>query len=167
MRGAFAEHASQVVEQKPDIYAELDSAGQNFECTKRPLIMNLWVCWLLYGKSLFTAKVDCLCDLAMQMHELLEHEADFSALHQPQSNIVCFRYLPQNLLTMDMGGFQLAIWERIRKEGEFFISRVDVDEQIALRVVFMNHEITLEHMQALLKEIRHVGQKILNIFHFD
>jgi L-2,4-diaminobutyrate decarboxylase len=53
--GAFRQNASYVFEiKKPDIYTELDSAEQNFECTKRPLIMNFFrVLWTLLLEKLY------------------------------------------------------------------------------------------------------------------
>ena len=164
--GAFQQQASYVFEKEPDIYTELDSAEQNFETTKRPLIMNLWVCWELYGKALFANKLEYLCQLTQSVYQLLQDEADFSPLHQPEANILCFRYLPQNLPeelpAAKSGDLQVAIRNQIRKDGKFFISKVDIDGQAALRVVFMNHEINLEHVRLLLGEIRNAGQALLN-----
>jgi L-2,4-diaminobutyrate decarboxylase len=160
--GAFRQNASYVFEKKPDIYTEFDSAEKNFECTKRPLIMNLWVSWALYGKALFAKKVDYLCQLTKQAYQILKDEPDFQTLHQPESNILCFRYLPKNLDQTAFPDFQVAIRNRIREGGQFFISKVDIDDVGSLRVVFMNHQIDTNHFRLLLREIRKVGQELLN-----
>ncbi|NRB39906.1 MAG: diaminobutyrate decarboxylase [Pseudomonadales bacterium] len=158
---AFNQEASYVFEKKPDIYTEYDSAEQNFECTKRPLIMNLWVCWMLYGKSLFANKIDHLCHITQSVYQQLLTEHDFETLHSPEINILCFRYFPDGLEPTQIGDFQLMIRNRIRKDGKFFISKVDIDGTTALRVVFMNHEVTLEHFNQLLTEIRRIGLDLL------
>jgi L-2,4-diaminobutyrate decarboxylase len=163
--GAFTQIASYVFEKEPDIYSEMDSASRNFECTKRPLIMNLWVCWMIYGKSLFAEKIEYLCQLTTDVHDLIDRQADFEVLHQPQANILCFRHLPQQLadeLSKDkIGDFQIALRNKTRLAGKFFISKVDIDGVAALRVVFMNHEIKLDHVEQLLEEIRQKGRLIL------
>ena len=159
--GAFQQQASYVFEQEPDIYTVMDSAEQNFECTKRPLIMNLWVCWVLYGKALFATKLEALHQMTQSVYQLLQQQVDFEPLHQPEANILCFRYLPENLI-IESGEFQLAIRNKIRKDAKFFISKVDIDGEAALRVVFMNHEITLDHVQQLLAEVRRVGQQLIS-----
>lgn len=159
---AFRQDASYVFEREPDIYTEFDSAEQTLECTKRPLIMNLWVLWALYGKALFASKIEYLCGLAGQAFQILQDEADFEPIHPPEANILCFRYLPPNLRGQAFPDFQVAIRNRIREEGKFFISKLDIDGAAALRVVFMNHQITTEHFRLLLDEIRQIGQQLLN-----
>ncbi|MCJ8272375.1 MAG: pyridoxal-dependent decarboxylase, partial [Psychrosphaera sp.] len=163
--GAFAQNASYVFEKEPDMYSEMDSASRNFECTKRPLIMNLWVCWMIYGKSLFAEKIEYLCELTTRVYDLIDGQLDFEVLHQPQANILCFRYLPKqlpsNLAEDKIGDFQLALRNHTRAAGKFFISKVDIDGVAALRVVFMNHEIKLDHVRQLLEEIRKTGEHLL------
>ena len=159
--GAFRQDASYVFEKEPDIYTEFDSAEKNFECTKRPLIMNLWVLWALYGKALFANKIEYLCQLTEHAYQILKDEPDFKTLHQPEANILCFRYLPSNLRERAFPDFQVAIRNRIREEGKFFISKVDIDGVGALRVVLMNHQINVDHFRMLLYEIRKTGQELL------
>lgn len=160
--GAFHQEASYVFEKEPDIYTQFDSGNENFECTKRPLIMNLWVLWALYGKALFANKIEYLCQLTEQAYQILTDEPDFETLHQPEANILCFRYLPSNLPERLFPDFQLEIRKRIREEGQFFISKVDIDGIGSLRVVFMNHQIDTAHFRMLLGEIRKTGQELIN-----
>ncbi|NET50798.1 MAG: aminotransferase class V-fold PLP-dependent enzyme [Merismopedia sp. SIO2A8] len=161
-RGAFHQEASYVFEKEPDIYTQFDSGKKNFECTKRPLIMNLWVLWALYGKALFANKIEYLCQLTEQAYQILKDEPDFETLHQPEANILCFRYLPSNLPEKMFSYFQVAIRKRIREEGKFFISKVDIDGIGSLRVVFMNHQIDATHFRMLLSEIRKTGQELIS-----
>ncbi len=158
--GAFHQEASYVFEKEPDIYTQFDSAEKNFECTKRPMIMNLWVTWAIYGRKLFANKIEYLCQLAQDAYQILKAEPDFETLHQPEANILCFRYLSSKHESM-LPDFQVKIRNRIKEQGKFFISKVDIDGTAALRVVFMNHKITTSHFRMLLHEIRKVGQELL------
>ena len=158
---AFNQEASYVFEENPDIYTEFDSAEKNFECTKRPLIMNLWVSWTLYGRKLFADKIEYICTLTLAAYNILQEAPDFQALHRPEANILCFRYTPDNLAYISIGDFQLQIRNRIRKEGKFFISKVDIDKVTALRVVFTSQKIATHHFYSLLDEIRDVGQSLV------
>jgi len=159
--GAFHQEASYVFEKHSDIYTEYDSAEKNFECTKRPMIMNLWVLWALYGRALFSDKIDYLCQLTTNAYKLLCNENDFELIHQPEANILCFRYKPLNGQKYNIPDYQVEIRNKVRENGKFFISKVDINNEAALRVVFMNHEIELKHFQMLLKEIECVGQEII------
>lgn len=157
----FNQEASYVFEKEEDIYTAFDTGSENFECTKRPAIMPLWTTWALYGKSIFSDKLEYLCELTLNAYKLLSKENDFQTIHEPQSNILCFRYIPSNLNEKDTNTFQVEIRNKLKEEGKFFISKVDIQKQGALRVVFMNHKITLDHFEQLLKAIREVGQKLL------
>jgi L-2,4-diaminobutyrate decarboxylase len=163
--GAFRQEASYVFEKYSDKYTDCDSAEKNFECTKRPVIMNLWMLWALYGRSLFARKIEYLCRLCRQAYEILTEEADFETLHAPESNILCFRYKPPGRAAAAAASaipdYQVEIRNKIRREGTFFISKVDVGHETALRVVFMNHRITPEHFRRLLDEIRKTGQNLI------
>lgn len=160
--GAFRQDASYVFEEKPNIYTELDSGEKNFECTKRPMIMNLWVLWAIYGRALFAEKIEYLCQLTEDAYQTLRAEPDFETLHRPEANILCFRYRPADVGDEAVHHLQVAIRNRIKLQGNFFISKVNLDGVAALRVVMMNHQITAEHFQMLLDEIRRAGKALLN-----
>lgn len=159
--GAFRQKASYVFDEKPDIYTELDSGDKNFECTKRPMIMTLWTLWAVFGPALFAQKTEYLCRLTQEAHRILEGQPDFRTLHAPEANILCFRHHPAELDEKDLHRFQLEIRDRVKQRGTFFVSKVDVDDVAALRVVMMNHQITTAHFRMLLDEIRRTGQELL------
>ncbi|MHC5904518.1 pyridoxal phosphate-dependent decarboxylase family protein [Streptomyces sp. S6] len=159
--GAFRQEASYVFDENPDIYSSLDNGDKNFECTKRPMMMTLWTLWALFGPALFAQKTEHLCRLAGEAHRILEGEPDFRTLHTPESNILCFRYHPEELEAKDVHTFQTEIRDHVKQRGRFFISKVDVDGTAALRVVMMNHEITAAHFRMLLDEIRRAGRELL------
>lgn len=159
---AFRQEASYVFEKAPDRYTEFDAAEKNFECTKRPMIMTLWVPWALYGPAPFAEKIEGLCDMAVEVHAMLRAQQDFVPLHRPDSNILCFRYVPARRMdAATLGALQGEIRNRVRARGHFFISKVDLDGQPVLRLVFMNHLVTTEHVGLLLEEIRTVAEMIL------
>lgn len=160
--GAFRQNASYVFDEEPDIYTAFDSGGRNFECTKRPMIMSLWALWAVYGRALFADKIEYLCELTAQAHEILEEAPDFEVVHRPEANILCFRHRPPELSEEAVHRFQVAVRNQVKSAGKFFISKVDVDGAAALRVVMMNHEITAGHFRMLLGEIRETGQELLD-----
>ncbi|GAA2236854.1 MULTISPECIES: pyridoxal phosphate-dependent decarboxylase family protein [Kitasatospora] len=160
--GAFQQRASYVFDEEPDRYTELDSGGVNFECTKRPMIMPLWTLWSVYGRALFAEKIEYLCELTEEIHRIVLDEPDFEAVHRPEANIMCFRYRPADLRDEDVHRFQVAIRNRIKIQGNFFISKVNIDGVAALRVVMMNHQINAEHFRMLLGEIRRLGRDLLD-----
>lgn len=159
--GAFKQVASYVFEKEPTIYSQFESAEKNFECTKRPMIMNLWILWALHGRALFSNKIDYLCSLTKQAYHVLEHDENFETLHHPQCNILCFRYAPKATGYEHIPDFQIKVRNLICDRAQFFISKVDIQGETALRVVFMNHEIKISHFHMLLKAIEEAGEQII------
>lgn len=159
--GAFRQQASYVFEKEPDIYSQYQSAEQNFECTKRPMIMALWVLWALHGRAFFAEKIESLIHLTRRAYDIVDNQPDFVPVHYPEANIFCFRYLPAGLQTDEVSDFQVAIRNRLREEGRFFISKIDIDGVGALRVVFTNHRTKASHFRMLLSEIRRIGQDLM------
>lgn len=159
---AFHQEASYVFEKHSDKYTEYDSAGKNFECTKRSMIMNLWIPWAIYGRALFAQKIEFLCQLCQQAYHALTQESDFEVIHSPESNILCFRYKPSCAVAASIPDYQAKIRNRVRQNATFFISKVDIDSKPALRVVFMNHLTTVKNFHMLLNEVRVVGQNIIS-----
>lgn len=160
-RGAFRQKASYVFDEEQDIYTALDSGDKNFECTKRPMIMPLWVLWSMYGRALFAEKIEHLCQLTQDAYDVLVAESDFETVHRPEANILCFRYVPGTLSPENVHRLQEDIRNRVKFQGNFFISKVNVDGVAALRVVMMNHRITVEHFRMMLREVRKSGQELM------
>ena len=77
--------------------AEYDSGIVNLECTKRAAAFGVWGIWSLFGPQIFADMVDVTIDLAQKFHAMLEAADDFETLHEPQCNIVAFRYVPREL----------------------------------------------------------------------
>lgn len=167
---AFRQKASYVFDEEQDVYTAYDSGAKNFECTKRPMIMTLWALWAIYGRSLFAEKIEYLCQLTEEAYGAVRGDPDFETVHRPEANILCFRYHPADLENRlgrrvdkkDVHHLQIAIRNRIKFEGNFFISKVNIDGVAALRVVMMNHQITGEHFRMLLSEIKRTAQDLLD-----
>ncbi|MFJ8039640.1 pyridoxal phosphate-dependent decarboxylase family protein [Kitasatospora sp. NPDC096147] len=163
---AFRQHASYVFDEEPDPYTALDSGDRTLECTKRPMIMALWVLWSLYGRALFARKIERLCRTTALAHRILLEQPDFEVLHRPEANILCFRHHPAGPAgrapadPREVHRLQVAIRDRIKHEGTFFLSKVDIDGVAALRMVLMNHQTTSEHVRLLLQAIRRAAQDV-------
>lgn len=161
-KSTFPVHASYVTEEFEDEVSKFESGTKNFECTKRPSILNLWVIWALYGREFFEAKLNYLVKITAQAYHYLNSLNNFEVLNVPESNILCFRYLPKEKLTEEQLNYlQIKIRDKIRDDGRYFISKVDLDHITALRIVVMNHEIVLDDIIDLSKHIHQAAQSIL------
>jgi L-2,4-diaminobutyrate decarboxylase len=115
----------------------------------------------MYGRALFAEKIEHLCRTTNEAYRVLAEEPDFETLHQPEANILCFRYRPQGISEDHVHRLQLRIRKQVRLAGRFFISKVNVRGVAALRVVLMNHQVSAEHFRMLLAEVRTTGERLL------
>jgi L-2,4-diaminobutyrate decarboxylase len=148
--------------------AEYDSGVVALECTKRAAALGLWGIWSLFGPQLFADLVDVTIDLAQQLHALVVAADDFEALHEPQCNIVAFRYLPPELRSAPpdvIDGLQLRLRRAVVESGEFYLVQSRIDGRPVLRTTIINPLTTKEDLSALLECLRRHGRALYEARH--
>jgi L-2,4-diaminobutyrate decarboxylase len=145
--------------------AEFDSGIVNLECTKRAAAFGVWGVWSLLGTQIFADMVDVTIDLAQQFYAMLSAADDFVPLHEPQCNIVAFRYLPKEL--RDAPGARIdALQPRLRRavieSGEFYLVQSRIDGRPVLRTTMMNPLTTVDDLRGLLECLRRFGRQLID-----
>lgn len=157
---AFQQEAPYLFDPSAPGMAEFDSGMKTLECTKRAATFGLWGTWSLFGPELFEDLVDRTFDLGREFHHMLDEAADFEPLHQPECNIVVFRYLPEWLRNQPpeaIGNFQLKLRRSIIESGKFYIVPIKPDGIGALRVTIINPLTTTEDLSELMQTLRELG----------
>lgn len=127
---------------------------RTFECTKKTLALKIYMALAVYGDALFTKYIDHVYGLAREFAQVIDQAPDFELAVMPESNIVCFRYRPSGCRDLDT--LQAQIRERIVHSGRFYLVQVQLPQGLFMRCALMNPMTTLEHLTALLSEIRTV-----------
>ena len=97
-------------------------------------------------------------------YEKLQAAPDFEPVHEPQCNIVVFRYVPNELIEAppeQLGRFQLELRRRVIESGEFYIVSTKIDGVGAMRTTIINPLTTPDHLDQLLDTIRRHGRDLL------
>jgi L-2,4-diaminobutyrate decarboxylase len=89
---------------------------------------------------------------------------DFETLHEPECNIVAFRYLPPQLRAaphdrVDL--FQLQLRRAVIESGEYYLVQSRLDDRNVLRTTIMNPLTTADDLRGLLDSLRSRGQRLL------
>lgn len=131
-----------------------DQGSRSFQCSRRGDALKLWVALQRYGTRAFGLLYDHLCDLALELNQLLHATDGFEVLHEPQCNILCFRYRGRG------DGSEAALDElnlRLRTEyntrGTGWITSTVLNGRRVLRTTLINPRIRREHLQALVAEL--------------
>ena len=159
---AFQQDAPYLFDPAAPGLADYDSGLRTVECTKRAAAFGLWGTWSLFGPQLFADLVDVTFDMGRVFYEKLPAAPDFVPLHEPQCNIVVFRYVPEELRDAPadvLGRFQLDLRRQVIESGRFYIVSTQIDGVGALRVTIINPLTTAEHLDELLETIRKASVK--------
>jgi L-2,4-diaminobutyrate decarboxylase len=101
--------------------------------------------------------------LGQVLYGKLQSAPDFTPLHDPQCNIVVFRYTPEYAKAFSpekLGQFQLALRRHLIESGQFYIVSTNIDRIGALRVTIINPLTTPDHLDQLLDAIRRSGEAV-------
>ena len=142
--------------------AEYDSGMLTLECTKRAAAYGLWGLWSLFGQQLFEDLVDVTFGLGRAFYEKLLATDDFVPLHEPECNIVTFRYIPTTMKESPpevLGQFQREVRRRLIESGRFYIVQTNLNGCGALRVTIINPLTTTDDLDELLVAIRDLGKQ--------
>ncbi len=151
---AFAQEASYLF-QGGDEGEAFNTSYRTLECTKRMMGLKLWSVFSLYGVDTLGLLVDHVYATARRFAVMLDTSEDFELLMPPQTNIVCFRYQPDNGLRQEPPGvFQAALRRRLVESGAFHLTQASIHGDIWLRVTIMNPLTCEEDLLALLETIR-------------
>jgi L-2,4-diaminobutyrate decarboxylase len=116
-----------------------DQGVRSLLCSRRADVLKLWVAIQRYGALGLGALYDRLCDVAMAMHDQLVAHPSFVVMNQPESNILCFRWIGDGSLSdeeLDVVNRELR--ERYNHSGEGWITATDLGGRRVLRVTVMN-----------------------------
>lgn len=154
---AFSQKASYMFEDEHD--DEWFNLGhRTFECTKTMMSLKLYLCLSAYGEYYFADYVTSMYDLTKKFAKLIKNEPDFELAIEPQSNIICFRYLSKKF--KDTNLLQKKIRKGILENGNFYIVQVDLNNKTYLRCTVINPLTTEEDLKNLLALIKKLGESI-------
>jgi L-2,4-diaminobutyrate decarboxylase len=124
----------------------------------------VWGVWSLLGTQIFTDMIDVTIDLANQFHAMLTAADDFMPLHEPQCNIVAFRYVPRELRDVTpekIDALQLRLRRAVIESGEFYLVQSRIDGRPVLRTTMMNPLTTVDDLRGLLECLRRYGRQLI------
>lgn len=136
-----------------------DQGIRSFQCSRRADAIKVWVAIQRYGMDGIAAIYDWLCESALSLHELIQARGDFVAMHEPEANILCFRWVGDGSLKEEaLDALNLDLRARYNRGGHGWITTTVLGERRALRVTVMNPRTTRAHLARLLDELAREAQ---------
>lgn len=130
-----------------------NSGKKTFECTKTMMSIHWFTMLKIYGEAVFDTYVTHLFDLGAQFAQIIEQHPQFELAVTPMCNIVCFKYVDNDLSGEAQNIQNQAIRQALLEDGEFYIVQTKLRGIHYLRVTIMNPFTTEAHFKNLLKKI--------------
>lgn len=132
----------------------VDQGIRSFQCSRRADVLKLWAVIQRFGSIGLGRLHDHLCNTARLLYEAIQERDDFEALHQPESNILCFRYLGRSGRWRSdrerADTLNRELRPRYNKQGTGWITATVLDGRPVLRVTMMNPRTGAAEVRALL-----------------
>ena len=160
LESAFSQRAPYLF---ADAHAERswDQGPRSFMCSRRADALKLWVALQRYGADALGELYDYFCALARFMFEETAERAGFVALHEPEGNILCFRYVGSGgLSNVTLDEVNRELRERYNQSGEGWITATNLDGRRVLRVTLMKPRTTTDDIRDILDGLARVGARI-------
>lgn len=161
LQAAFAQRAPYLFHGEGEHARVRDQGVRSFQCSRRADVLKVWAVLQRYGRRGLAALHDHLCDLAVAMHRTLSARSDFVTLHEPESNILCFRWVgdgSRDDATLD--GINTGIRSRYNQSGVGWITATVLDGRRVLRVTMMNPRTTVAHVEAAVDGLARVADAV-------
>jgi L-2,4-diaminobutyrate decarboxylase len=144
-----------------------DQGTRSFMCTRRAEVLKLWVAFQRYGIDGLAELHEYACALTRFMWEAIAERDDFDALHEPESNILSFRYLPKPTNGRVLGDAAVdeinrELRERYNRSGEGWITATNLAGRRVLRVTILNPRTTTADIRAMLDGLAAAGASVVN-----
>jgi glutamate/tyrosine decarboxylase-like PLP-dependent enzyme len=160
---AFSQRAPYLFQQS-DGDRVWDQGTRNFICSRRADVFKVWVAIQRYGLDGLAELHDYFCALARLMWEEIRERPEFETIHEPDSNILCFRYVGRGADTHDdetLDRLNRELRDRYNLSGEGWITGTNLDGRRVLRVTLMNPRTTAIDVRDILDELATIGKQIL------
>jgi L-2,4-diaminobutyrate decarboxylase len=155
----FAQKASYLFQKsQKDVW--YNSAIRTIECTKSALGIVAYTALKYYGNGYYRQYIDDRYDLAAAFAVMIKSDPALQLATEPESNIICFRYLSQNSDEITLNRINSEIRDRIIKEGSFYIVQVELKGKVWLRLTIINPVTSLDDLNELVKLIKEIGSKM-------
>ncbi|MGO3022874.1 MAG: pyridoxal phosphate-dependent decarboxylase family protein [Brevibacterium sp.] len=141
--------------------AEPNQVDKSLQTTRRFDALKLWTTLRARGAGEIGAMIDTVCDLATDVRELLEDQADFEVLGASDLSTVLFRFTPATADPVTCDELVPLIRRALFRSGRAAIARTVIDGTPWLKLTLLNPDTSIDDVTAVLDLVRATGHGIL------
>ena len=138
-----------------------DQGTRSFLCSRRADVLKLWVALQRHGAEALGELYDYFCALTRVMWRELSTRHDFDVPHEPDGDILCFRYVGDRSLGAEaLDDLNREVRERYNRSGAGWITGTMLGGRRVLRVTLMNPRTTESDVRAVLDGLAALGREL-------
>jgi aromatic-L-amino-acid/L-tryptophan decarboxylase len=123
--------------------------------------LKAWMSFKTYGFDKYARLVEQNVAQAAYLAALVEESPDLELVAPVPLNIVCFRYVDENLSEAELDELNEKVLIRLQEDGLAAPSGVRIRGKFALRVANVNHRSRREDFLALVRNTSRLGHELL------
>lgn len=130
---------------------EPDQGTRSFLCSHRADSIKLWIALQRYGADGIGSLYDHLCAMTTALNEAVERHPQFESLHEPECNILCFRFVGDRSIPDErLDAINLEGRERYNRSGAGWVTTTVLNGRRVLRATVMNPRTSVLDVEAVL-----------------
>ena len=139
---------------------DVDLGRYSLQCGRRNDALKLWLEWRVRGDAGWSAMVEQYMDYASHLEHLVNSNPSLELMSTRMWTNVCFRYSPQNT-DMDLNELNVELRKRLIQEGMFMVSRSNIGDDVILRPVISNQNVTIQSIERFVESVLRLGDDIV------
>jgi len=148
---------AQYLWEKQDKEEWYNYAKRTFECTKLLMSVKFYSIVKTFGTGIFDEFISRQYDLGKVLAEKIRKRSNFELFLEPDSNIVCFRFIKPGLDESSLNSLNAAIRKKLLEQGEFYIVQTQLNNKTWFRTTIMSPFTMPETIDELLTKIEQVA----------
>jgi L-2,4-diaminobutyrate decarboxylase len=138
--------------------SSLNLGEMTIQCSKRADAVKLWLMLRSAGEEPFRAALERVTAITRELYGLVMESADFQAMHEPELNIFCFRYVGAGERSAyDLDQLNGRLRQALMESGEAWITTTLLKGARVLRVSMMNPATGRAEIESLLDSLRRLA----------
>lgn len=143
-----------------DNESSLDLGLKSLQCGRRVDALKLWLPWKYQGHEGFENRIDQLVLKTRIFASKISKHKELKLLGEPESAIICFRYLRDGLSLKDCNELNKRIRKIIFEEGQALFNYSIFRKTVYLRMVISDPDLSEDLMDKVISKIISVAKKL-------
>jgi L-2,4-diaminobutyrate decarboxylase len=138
----------------------LDLGAMTIQCSRRADAVKLWLALNTIGPGAIAEAMERVAARAAEFFALLAAADDFEPMHEPQFNIVCFRFRPPGSRDgAELDSLNETLRQRLLESGAGWITTTRLRGRRCLRVTLINPATSRADLEAILGKLRALARE--------